>query len=223
MGLVSVVIPSLNDAEQMEACLRHLQPFRKMGLQVVVVDGGSLDNSFMIGELLADRCVLSHVGRAKQMNVGAALAGGDVVCFLHADTRLPSDFLEVVGGIKADYFWGRFDVRLSGEHWAFRIIETAMNVRSRLSGVATGDQAMFMSKKLYDRVGGFAEVVLMEDVSMSKKLRRVVAPLCCRQTVVTSSRRWEKRGILQTVLTMWLLRLGYFFRVDMAWLAKLYE
>lgn len=223
MSSASIVIPCLNEATEVEACLLQLQPFRRAGVEVIVVDGGSVDATLTVSEALADRCILAKPGRAVQMNSGALCAQGELLFFLHVDTRLPEDFLQLLAALPVDtFFWGRFDVRLSGRHWAFRLIEKAMNMRSRCSGVATGDQVIFMSKKIYQYVDGFPEIALMEDVAMSKQLRRIVGPLCCRQQVVTSSRRWEQHGIVQTVVKMWCLRLAYCLGVNPLWLAKLY-
>jgi len=158
------------------------------------------------------------------MNAGAKVATGDILLFLHADTWLPDDAdRHLLARLGDGGGWGRFDVRLSGKHPLYRLIELGMNLRSRLTGIATGDQAMFMSRRLFDRVGGFKEMDLMEDIDMSRRLKRISRPVCLRQNVITSSRRWERNGILRTVFTMWYLRLAWFLGRDVRRLAEKYD
>jgi rSAM/selenodomain-associated transferase 2 len=222
---ISIIIPVLNEANIIAQMLSTLQPFRLKGHEVVVVDGGSDDVSRRVSRSLADQWICSPQGRSRQMNAGARIARGEILLFLHADTFLPEgadDF--IISGMKEKgKVWGRFDVRLSGRHPMLRLIEYLMNRRSRLSGIATGDQGIFVRREVFQRVGGFPEIDLMEDIALTKALRREGRPLCLRPKVVTSSRRWEDNGMIRTVLLMWYLRLVYFFGADPNRLARLYR
>jgi rSAM/selenodomain-associated transferase 2 len=222
---LSIIIPTLNEAEGIGAALGALGPLRARGCEVIVVDGGSGDGTAALAAPLADQVLMSPPGRATQMNAGAAVARGEVLLFLHADTRLPEGADEhVLRELeRSARGWGRFDVRLSGRHPALRVVERMMGMRSRLTGIATGDQAIFVRRPWFERAGGFPEIPLMEDVALSARLRRQGPPLCLRQRVVTSSRRWEQRGIGRTVLLMWRLRLAYWRGADPARLAERYR
>lgn len=222
---LSIIIPVLNEAAGIGETLAALQPLRARGCEVIVADGGSIDGSTEIARPLADRVVASDRGRARQQNAGAAVASGDVLLFLHADTRLPEGAdRRVIDGLReSGRGWGRFDVRLTGRHPVLRVIERMIGVRSRLSGIATGDQAIFVRRDVFERAGGFPDIPLMEDVALSKTLRRLGPPLCLRETVLTSSRRWEERGIFHTVFLMWRLRLAYWLGADPADLARRYR
>jgi len=222
--LHTIVIPTLNEEAEIEACLIRLQGLREEGFEVIVVDGGSIDKTAQLIEGLCDQYISARGGRSAQMNAGARKAKGKFIFFLHVDTQLPENFSELIPTIKTDtYCWGRFDVKLSGKHWSFRIIESMINLRSRLTGIATGDQVMFVSQKLFREVGGFPEIALMEDIAMSRMLKNICSPLCLRQKVLTSSRRWEKHGIASTILKMWWLRFSYYIGVDPVRLARQYE
>lgn len=212
MSTLSIIIPVLNEAATLRQQLPALQSLRRHGHQVIVVDGGSTDASVEAARELADMCLGSAPGRARQMNAGAAQATGDVLLFLHIDTALPAGAEQLVSAALADgkYSWGRFDVRLDGQHPAFRVIAWAMNLRSRLTAVATGDQAIFVRRAVFEQVGGYADVPLMEDVLISKTLRRLSRPACLRTPVLCSSRRWQRHGILSTIVLMWQLRLAFF-------------
>lgn len=224
MTLHSIVIPILNEASEIRICLMQLQRFRETGLEVIVVDGGSVDKTHTLLEGLCDQILSSPRGRATQMNAGAKHAKGEFIFFLHVDTQLPENFLKCIPSTKTKPFcWGRFDVTLSGKHCLFRIIETMMNLRSRWTGIATGDQVMFVSQKLFQKVAGFPEIALMEDIAMSQKLKKICLPLCLKQKVSTSSRRWEKHGIVSTILKMWWLRFSYFIGVNSMNLTKQYD
>ncbi|HHO67576.1 MAG TPA: glycosyltransferase [Gammaproteobacteria bacterium] len=222
---LSVIVPALNEGETIAATLARLQPLRARGHEVLVVDGGSRDDTRERAAALADRVLQAPRGRARQMNAGAAQAGGDLLWFLHADTLAPVDadrlLAAVVAGRRAA--WGRFDVRLSGRHPLLWLVGRLMNLRSRLTGIATGDQGLFVSRGLFGRVGGFPDLPLMEDVELSRRLRRELRPLCLRQRLVTSSRRWEQRGVLRTVLLMWYLRAAWALGVPARRLAARYE
>ncbi len=221
---ISIVLPVLNEAASLSQVLQTLQAWRRAGHEVVVVDGGSHDASVALARPLADVVIQAPRGRASQMNAGARRARGEVLLFLHADTRLPPDAPAcIVAGLCRGACWGRFDVRLSGERMMFRVIERLMNWRSRLSGIATGDQAIFVTRAAFEQVEGFPPIPLMEDIAISKRLKRLGRPLCLRGPAHTSSRRWEQNGVWRTVLLMWRLRLAYFLGADPARLARQYS
>ena len=221
---LSIILPVLNEADTLPATLAALQPLRRQGHEILVVDGGSDDGTPAVAARLADRVLTAPRGRGRQMNAGAALASGEVLLFLHADTRLPAAADESIAvALRArSRVWGRFDVRLSGSAWPLRIIEWSMNRRSCLTGMATGDQAIFVTRDAFRRVGGFPELPLMEDLELSRRLKRLSRPACVRPPVITSSRRWEEKGILRTVLLMWSLRLLWFLGVSPQRLVRLY-
>ena len=221
----SVIIPVLDEAAMIRDCLRALSPLREAGHELIVVDGGSQDDTVARAKELCDTCLSCTVsGRARQMHTGALHARGEMLLFLHADTRLPCGVVQCLATLPVHTaLWGRFDVRLSGSHPLFRVIETLMNLRSRMSGIATGDQAIFIHRELYRRIGGFPLLDLMEDIAISRTCKAIHSPLCLRQTVLTSSRRWEQRGILRTVLTMWCLRALYACGVHPSYLSRKYR
>lgn len=222
-GAFSVIIPVLNEEEIIVDCLQAL---RKLApeCEIIVVDGGSDDQTRRLAQPLADRLLRSAPGRARQMNTGAALAAGQVLIFLHADTALPAGALGAVErGLRRGYCWGRFDIRLSGRSVMFKIIAALMNRRSALTGIATGDQAIFATREAFDRAGGYPDIALMEDIAFCKALKKMSPPLCLRETVLSSSRRWRARGTLRTILLMWWLRLRFFLGDDPAALASLYR
>jgi rSAM/selenodomain-associated transferase 2 len=220
---LSIVMPVLNEAASLEAALTALAPYRARGVEVIVVDGGSSDNTAELARPLATQVLGAPRGRALQMNAGAAAARGDVLMFLHADTRLPdnADALVLNGLARSGRVWGRFDVRFD-QGGRLRLIALMMNLRSRATGIATGDQAMFVTRAGFARVSGFPPIPLMEDVALSALLKRVSWPLCLRARVTTSGRRWLRHGLMRTVLLMWRLRLAYYFGSDPARLARAY-
>jgi len=221
---LSIVIPALNEAAYIGDSLQPLQAMRARGHEVILVDGGSDDDTLRLAQPLVDRCLTAPTGRARQMNAGAAGASGDIVWFLHADTRAaPASDRIILSACSTPGCWGRFDVRLSGRQPLLRLVERLMNLRSRLTGIATGDQGLFVSRALFEAVGRFPEIPLMEDIELSKRLRRVRRPLCLRQQLVSSSRRWEKHGIVRTIGLMWYLRLAYFLGVPAERLAVRYD
>jgi rSAM/selenodomain-associated transferase 2 len=222
---LSIVVPTLNEEAGIVAFLEPLQPLRDRGVELILADGGSCDGTVAAASPLVDRVLSSPRGRALQMNAGAALAGGDVLLFLHADARLPDDAdgLILDGLRETGCRWGRFDVRLSGAAPMLRVVEWMMNRRSRLTGIATGDQGLFIERRLFDEVGRFPVIALMEDVALSATLKRRGRPLCLAQRVIASSRRWEKHGIWRTIALMWRLRLAYFLGAKPARLAEIYH
>lgn len=220
--MISVIIPCLNEADNITATLEPLQALRRQGHEIILVDGGSLDGTPDLARPLVDTLVFSPPGRARQMNAGMARALGDILWFLHADTLAEAGMAALIEDSHRP--WGRFDVRLSGNGLPLRIIETLMNWRSRLTGIATGDQGIFVNARILSQLGGYADIPLMEDIELSQRLKKHQGrPLCLRQRLVTSSRRWESDGLLSTVLLMWRLRLAYFFGADPQALARQYR
>jgi rSAM/selenodomain-associated transferase 2 len=222
--VLSVIIPCLNEADGIAATLQSLTPLRARGVEIVVVDGGSVDTTAALARPLADRVVTSTRGRALQMNAGAALARGDILLFLHADCRLPvsADGLIVDGLNRTQKTWGRFDVVLTGHHPLLRGVGALMNLRSRLTGVSTGDQGLFVTRSLFEAAGKFPSIALMEDVALCKQLKRYGPPLNLRHRIMVSGRRWEKHGVLRTMFLMWQLRLRYWLGADPGKLARHY-
>jgi rSAM/selenodomain-associated transferase 2 len=220
---ISVIIPALNEAGHIADTLTDLAPLRAAGHQLILVDGGSDDGTPELSRALVDLVVEAPKGRARQMNAGVDHASGNLLWFLHADTRIPAAALDgLVAAAGSGACWGRFDIRLSGTAPLLRLVERMMNLRSRLTGIATGDQGIFVSRQAFDAAGGFADIPLMEDIALSRALRRRSRPLCLKPPLVTSSRRWERDGILRTVVLMWRLRLAYALGADPRELARRY-
>ncbi|WP_240787011.1 TIGR04283 family arsenosugar biosynthesis glycosyltransferase [Ramlibacter rhizophilus] len=219
-----IVIPVLDEAAALPATLRAVQPLRARGAEVVVVDGGSTDASWAIACRHADRVLACARGRAVQMNAGAAGFQGELLMFLHADTLPPADAdLRLRAALAPGRHWGRFDVRIEGRHPLLRVVQGLMNLRSRLGGIATGDQAMFVRRSVFEQLGGFTAQPLMEDVDLSARLLRAVGrPACIGSPVHTSGRRWERHGVLRTIALMWWLRARHALGADAAMLARDY-
>lgn len=206
----TIVIPVLNEAANLPRLAAQLGPLAQRGVEVVMVDGGSADDTVRLAEQAGFRVIRSARGRAAQMNAGAARSTGDVLIFLHADTELPPDALpRIAARLDSGYEWGRFDVTIVGTPVMLRVVATMMNWRSRLTGIATGDQAIFMTRDAYDAVGGFPDQPLMEDIEISRRLRSRSRPACLGSRVATSGRRWESRGVWRTIFLMWRLRWAY--------------
>ena len=208
----AIIIPALNEAGGIVQALEALQEFRRQGAKIFVVDGGSLDETVKLAQPLADVVIVARPGRGRQMNAGAALATAEVLLFLHADTQLPAGALSRINeAIANGAGWGRFDVRIDGRLSGLALVALMMNWRSRLSGIATGDQAIFVRRDVFFRHGGFPEIPLMEDIAFSATLRKAARPACLSDKVTTSGRRWEKHGLLRTMVKMWSLRLRFYF------------
>ena len=224
MPALSIIVPVLNEEAGIVAALDALADYRRHGHEVIVVDGGSGDRTAELARPLADSVMTAPRGRAAQMNAGAARASGDILVFLHADTRLPpaSDCLIVEGLRRTRRVWGRFDVAIAGGNPMLRVVAAMMNMRSRASGIATGDQAIFVTHAAFAEGGGYPDIPLMEDIALSRRLKRASRPLCLRECVTTSGRRWEQHGIVRTTLLMWRLRLAYFLGAQPAALARRY-
>lgn len=224
---LSIVIPALNEAAGIEATLQALQALRVRGVELVLADGGSSDATQTLARPCVDAVVDAPRGRALQMNAGAARARADVLLFLHADTRLPPQadvfVLRAVQGSGGGACWGRFDVRIEGRPWMLRVVAALMNLRSRVSGIATGDQAIFVTREAFERVGGYPVQPLMEDIEISRRLKRLGRPACLGARVCTSGRRWEQRGVWRTIVLMWCLRWRYWRGESPARLAEAYR
>jgi len=222
--VLSIVMPALNEAAGIAPLLMALQPLRARGVEIVLADGGSTDGTVQQAAPWVDAVVAPGRGRAVQMNAGAAAASADRLLFLHADTRLPplAD-VQVVQALAAGACWGRFDVRIAGRPPMLRVVAALMNLRSRLSGIATGDQAIFVRREVFEALGGFPDQPLMEDIELSRRLLRVSRPACLRARVRTSGRRWEQRGVWRTIALMWRLRWAYWRGVPAERLAEAYR
>lgn len=221
---LSIIVPVLNEAEGIAATLDALAPLRAAGHELIVVDGGSHDDTVLLSRERADQVLDGPRGRARQMNAGAAVAAGDVLLFLHADTRLPPGAdAHIAAALAEGAVWGRFDVHIEGRSPWLPLVATMMNLRSRLSGIATGDQAMFVRRDVFQQLGGFADQPLMEDIELSRRLRALRSPACLSERVLTSGRRWDSRGAWPTIVLMWRLRWRYWRGAAPEDLAKAYR
>ena len=221
---ISVIVPTLNEGEVIGACIEAVRLACGNDTEIIVVDGGSLDQTIVVAREKGGTVVSAERGRARQMNVGAAMARGNVLLFLHADTCLPTSSGGLVSCVfeRADAGWGRFDVRMASDQLLLRLVAALMNVRSRLTGIATGDQAIFVRRDWFEQLGGFPEIPLMEDVAFSRALKRLGPPKCLSARVTTSARRWQSRGVLRTILLMWKIRWLYYWGTSPDRLSQLY-
>lgn len=217
----SIIIPTLNEEQTIAPYLLALQPLRNNS-EIIIVDAGNASSNYPHAHL-ADKVIDSAKGRALQMNLGASHASGDILIFLHADTYLPEHALQLIGQQLGNKQWGRFDIQLSGDHFMLKVIAWMMNRRSRLTGIATGDQVIFVTKEAFAAVGRYPEIALMEDIALSKALKKISPPTCIAAKAVSSGRRWERYGPCKTILLMWSLRLRYFFGADPQLLAERYS
>ena len=221
---LSIIIPALNEADNILATLAPLQAMRARGVEVILVDGGSVDATKTMAIRLVDGVIDSARGRAAQMNAGARAAHGDSLLFLHADSRLPidADFLIKDALSRSHIAWGRFDVTIEGKHIILPIIAAFMNARSRVSGIATGDQGIFTTRAAFEACGGFPDQPLMEDIEFSSQMKKLAPPICLADKIITSGRRWEKHGVWRTILLMWWLRLRYWLGASPAEIHRAY-
>ncbi|SJM89969.1 Glycosyl transferase family 2 [Crenothrix polyspora] len=220
----SIIIPTLNEAKNIRACLLALQPLRNQ-CEIIIADGGSTDTTRIRALPLVDKIILSPCGRAKQMNRGAMQATGDILIFLHADTYLPDNALITLEQqlAQSNTHWGRFDIRLDSQNIMLKIVAQLISWRSRCTGIATGDQAIFVARTTFFDIGGYPEIDLMEDIALCRMLKKISSPLCLTAKVSSSARRWEQFGITKTILLMWWLRLRYYLGAEPSELAKLYR
>ena len=219
---ISVVLPVLNEEQSIRGTLQSL--IRLTPYEIIVVDGGSRDRTLEICKEFAVDVMHAERGRARQMNVGARRASGEVLLFLHADTRLPQSALNDIAAALSDsrYLGGRFDVELEGAHWMLKIVGALINYRSRVTQVGTGDQALFVRHEVFDRMGGFPDIPLMEDIAFCRALKRIGGVACLRSRVITSARRWERDGVWRTIFKMWSLKVCYLAGVSPMRLKRFY-
>jgi rSAM/selenodomain-associated transferase 2 len=222
---LSIIVPVLNEAQGLPSLLEQLLPLVRAGVEVIIVDGGSEDDSALLAERAGFSVVHAARGRARQMNAGAAVAAGEVLLFLHADTRLPECAARLVENALAGdrSVWGRFDVRITGRAFMLSVVSSLMNLRSRWSGIATGDQALFVTRAAFEAVGGFPDQPVMEDIELSKRLLHLSRPACIARRATTSGRRWQTRGVWRTIFLMWRLRWAYWRGTPASELAKAYR
>ncbi len=220
----SIIIPTINEASQIQAVLEPLQSLRQQGHEIILVDGGSEDDTVVKAKNFVDKIVVAKKGRALQQNSGAERAIGNYLLFLHADTYLPEDALASIAKIEQEQVeWGRFDVKFDAKQKIFSVIAFFMNWRSRLTSVATGDQAIFVRVDVFKKIMGFPGIALMEDIAISKCLRQYSAAYCIKSKVTSSARRWKKKGIVKTILLMWWLRWCYFLGVSPDKIKEMYD
>ena len=222
---LSIIVPMHDEAPQLPELFAHLLPMQRAGCEIIFADGGSQDGSAMLARVAGYTVVRAERGWARQMNAGAAVATGEVLLFLHADTRLPGGAMHhVVRALSGGpHCWGRFDVCISGRPFMLHVIGRMMNWRSRLTGIATGDQALFVRRDAFEKLHGYPDQPLMEDVELCGRLKVLSRPACLAQCVTTSGRRWETRGVWPTIFLMWRLRWQYWLGADAAELARRYR
>tara|TARA_B100000809_G_scaffold256214_2_gene295854 strand:+ start:1603 stop:2289 length:687 start_codon:yes stop_codon:yes gene_type:complete len=220
---LSIVIPVLNDGQRLEHTLTQLQSLKSHAVELIVVDGGSVDNSVDIAEALAHKVVISAAGRALQMNTGAQLSQSEYLLFLHADSQLPVTILQSLDSwYLSTEKWGFFKLQFDDNRWPYRMIASAINWRSSLTRVSSGDQCQFFRREFFEQLGGFPNLALMEDIAISKLARRDIRPCIGSSHVLTSARRWQAHGWVKTIVFMWSCRLAYCIGVPTTWLAKMY-
>ena len=220
--MISIIIPTLNESDNLPITLKPLQTFRHSQIEIIVVDGGSGDNTMSTATKLADKVFSVNKGRARQMNAGAKQATGEALLFLHADTQLPDNAIPLIEQYAQPMQWGRFDVRLNSPHWLLIASGWLMNYRSCLTGIVTGDQGLFMHRALFEEIRGFPDIPLMEDIAISKKLKQYSWPVCLKSRITVHTRYWEQQGVGRSILKMWWIRLAYFLGVPTEYLVKKY-
>ncbi len=222
MRRLTIILPVLNEAAIIVAALEALAPLRARGAEIIVADGGSSDGTQLLAQPLTDHVIAAPRGRGATINAGAAVGSGDTLLFLHADTTLPENADRLIDAALARRAWGRFDLRIAGRHKLLAVVARMINLRSRATGIASGDQAIFVTRETFAAVGGFPNLPLMEDIALSRRLKRLCRPYCISTPVVTSGRRWEHNGVIRTIVLMWRLRLAYYLGAEPARLASRY-
>ncbi|ARQ00887.1 TIGR04283 family arsenosugar biosynthesis glycosyltransferase [Pseudorhodoplanes sinuspersici] len=222
--VLSIIVPVLNEARTITNALTALKPFRQRGVEVIVVDGGSDDDTAQLAQPLADRVIRGPRGRAAQMNEGAKAASGFIFLFLPSEITLPADAdTQVMYGRARDTsVWGRFDMRLTGQHALLPIAARILNWRSRMSGIASSEQAIFIQRETFFRLGGFPDMPVMDDVEMSKRLKAISPPICVASRVTVPARRFDREGFWTTLRMMWLMRFRYRMGMKPAEILKRY-
>jgi rSAM/selenodomain-associated transferase 2 len=224
MSKLSIIMPFLNEIEELKHSLPALYPLLNNGHELILVDGGSRDGGSVFARKWATRVVMSGPGRALQMNAGAELANHEILVFLHADTQLPLEADKcILRALEGSAQWGFFSVKMINPSWRYRILSKLMNLRSRLTHIATGDQTLFMYRSSFEKVGAYDRIALMEDIVISAKLKHLTEPAIIENPVLTSARRWEKHGFFLTILKMWFLRAAFALGMSPATLARLYD
>ena len=220
---ISVVIPTLNEAANIAETLASVQA--ASNVEVIVVDGGSSDETVEIARSHGAKILETSGGRARQMNLGAAAARGEVLLFLHGDTRLPQDYDKAIHHAlnRPGAVAGAFRLRIRGNRTGIRFIERTANWRSRLLGMPYGDQAIFVGSGLFRSLGGFPELPIMEDVELMGRLRRLGRVVIASASVLTSDRRWQALGVWRTTLTNYVILIGYFLGASPSRLARWYR
>jgi len=220
--VISIIIPTLNESDTLAITLKPLQAFRPTQIEIIVVDGGSHDDTISIASTLADKIFSTNKGRARQMNAGTGQATGEVLLYLHADTQLPGNAISLIEQHALPGQWGRFDVQLNSPRWLLRVNAWLMNYRSCLTGIVTGDQGLFVHRTMFEEIGGFPDIPLMEDIAISKKLKRYNRPICLKSRITVNTRYWEQHGVWHSIFRMWGIRLAYFLGIPAEHLVKKY-
>jgi rSAM/selenodomain-associated transferase 2 len=211
---ISIIIPVLNEARNIKQAVASTQP--STNVEVIVVDGGSNDGTVEIAESLGVKLISAPRGRAAQMNAGALAASGEILLFLHADSRLSAGFDIIVRtalqqpGVVA----GAFAVRIDAQLWSLRLVEWGVNWRSRFLQMPYGDQAIFLTKEIFHKIGKFPEIPIMEDFELIRRLRRTGEITIINVPVLTSARRWLKNGVFKTTLTNQIIIVAYLLGVS---------
>lgn len=219
---ISVIIPTLNEELTIGPALKSV--LRLEPDEIFIVDGGSLDRTREVADSMGVRVFSSERGRARQMNAGAQLARGEVLLFLHADTRLPDSALADIRAAMQNHniAGGRFDLELDSAGGMFKLIGFMISLRSRLSKIATGDQAIFVRREVFATLGGYPDIPLMEDVALSRAIKRAGEVACLKSRVITSARRWQTEGVWRTIFRMWALKSLYLAGVSPFRLKRFY-
>jgi rSAM/selenodomain-associated transferase 2 len=221
---LSIIIPVFNEATTIVQTLGRLKD--DVGVELIVVDGGSQDNTVELAKQMGVKVISSPIsGRAQQMNIGAVAARGDILLFLHADTQLPQNYQKIVQLTlaKEKVIAGAFELAIDGQQWSLRLVEKMVNWRSHFLSLPYGDQAIFLDKKVFQDLGGFANLPIMEDFEFVQRLKRRGKIAIVPVAVLTSGRRWQKLGVFKTTLINQLIIVGYYLGISPARLRHFYQ